>query len=64
MTTYETETGSYVLRDADGKVCVKADVPTGAHPVPDYVDPDKSEDVENAEELAGYDIHEDYRTEL
>lgn len=36
---YTTETGTYVLRDSDGYVVAKADVPPGEHEVGDPVDP-------------------------
>lgn len=60
MTGYQTETGFYVLRDAEGRVCGKANVPVGTHPVPDYVDPAQSEDVDSAGALDDYEIHDDY----
>lgn len=45
MNTYTTDTGLYVLRDADGDVIAKADVPPGEHPLPDAADPSMCEDV-------------------
>jgi len=60
MKQYTTETGYYVLRDADGKIGGKANVPSGTHNVPDWVDLSQSFDVESHVDLDSYSIHEDY----
>ena len=53
---YSTETGFYVLKDSDGRVAAKANVPIGKHSVPDWVDLSNSFDVESQDELDGYMI--------
>jgi len=62
MKEYETETGIYVLRDADGRVVAKANVPVGTHLVPDAVDVSRSEDLTGVSELNQYDVDEIYKS--
>ena len=58
---YKTETGYYILKDLEGRIGAKANVPVGDHTVPDWVDTDKSFHVESADELSDYDIDGYYR---
>jgi hypothetical protein len=56
MTEYTTETGFYILVDADGRVMSKASVPVGTHPVEENADPSQSYDVDTREDLDGVTI--------
>jgi len=58
---YETETGIYVLCDSEGRIGAKANVPSGPHQVPDWVDKSESFDVGSATDLESYEIDPHYQ---
>jgi len=49
---YSTDSGKYVLVDADGYVIAKADVPSGDHPVPDHADLTMTFDVTDSTDMS------------
>jgi len=62
MTDYTTETGYYVVCEADGRVLAKSDVPKGTHPVDKRCDLSKSNDVDSQDALSGIKINDYYST--
>jgi hypothetical protein len=57
---YVTETGFYVIRDSDGRVISKANVPTGSHLVDNRADMSESHDLDKFSDLENVDIDDEY----
>ena len=53
---YTTETGFYILKDSDGRIGGKANVPIGDHRVPEWVDLTESFDVSSDDKLDEFKI--------
>jgi len=60
MKSYKTATGYYILKDSEGRIGAKANVSAGEHPVPDWIDPALSFDVDTSNQLDDYSINEHY----
>ena len=54
MKQIQTDTGFVVLVDVDGDVHSICNISPGTHPVSDRIDPDKSFDVDDKNELLDY----------